>query len=321
MTYFNAKPNLRILFTPVLTLPLFIQSLPASDTDSLWHLDNVTVSGDQELSSASPLVGTVANGGEASHPEDPAGPESAADPYVYEFRDACTDGDSRNFDDCIAVVAACGTGGGEPGTESGTVLYRYKSRSDVTPPVWTFDSGPHCVYTDKPVVKPRDVLAEIAGLIAHEFQQVPIAPAVIGSQPGPHTLRGRDTNVWADAATQTFTLTLLEQAVTITATPVAYTWDYGDGTLWGPTDVHGAPLHEDRIGEHTRTSHVYTETGEKNINLTTHFNGTYTVNGGPELPIPGQGNIPSAPLWIKVWRAQINLYADNCIENPNGTGC
>ncbi|PYH00551.1 hypothetical protein CVV67_10495 [Arthrobacter stackebrandtii] len=191
----------------------------------------------------------------------------------------------------------------------------------MTPPAWSFDSGPHCVYTDKPAEKPRDVLAEIAGQIAHEFQQVPIAPAVIGSQPGPHTLRGRETNVWAEAATQTFQLNLLGQEVTITATPAAYTWDYGDGTLFGPTDVHGAPLHEDRIGEQTRTSHVYTETGEKYINLTTHFNGTYTVNGGPELPIPGQGNIPSAPLWIKVWRAQINLYADNCFENPNGIGC
>ncbi|MBP2414609.1 hypothetical protein JOF48_003408 [Arthrobacter stackebrandtii] len=216
------------------------------------------------------------------------------------------------------MIPDCTAGKGSPDGAPGDVIYWYFADSTKSPPVWTFFDGPVCVYGKE---RPVDVLAEIAGQITHEFQQVPIAPAVIGSQPGPHTLRGRETNVWAEAATQNFQLNLLGQAVTITATPAAYTWDYGDGTLFGPTDVHGAPLHEDRIGEQTRTSHVYTETGEKYINLTTHFNGTYTVNGGPELPIPGQGNIPSAPLWIKVWRAQINLYADNCFENPNGIGC
>ncbi|MDD0858108.1 hypothetical protein NHF46_10610 [Arthrobacter alpinus] len=85
---------------------------------------------------------------------------------------------------------------------------------------------------------------------------------------------------------------MIGQKVTITATPAAYTWNYGDGTIWGPTPIHGAPLNKDRIGEQTQTSHVYTETGRLAIGLTTHFNGTYTVNGGPELPIPGQGNIP-----------------------------
>ncbi|WP_425862309.1 PKD domain-containing protein [Arthrobacter sp. TWP1-1] len=185
------------------------------------------------------------------------------------------------------------------------------------PAVWTFHSGPHCVYDSKP----RDILAEIAASIAHEFQRSPVVAASIGSQPGPHTLRGKETNVWAEATTQTFNLTMLGQKVTITATPVAYTWNYGDGTIWGPTPTHGAPLHKDRIGEQTQTSHIYTETGHLTINLTTHFNGSYTVNNGPQLPIPGQGNIPSPPLALTVWRAETNLYADNCFQNPQGIGC
>lgn len=237
--------------------------------------------------------------------------------YTYEARLACTDGDSAIFDECATVMPDCVAGTGSPDGESGTAIYWYFANTGTTPLVWVFHSGPECVYGEKP----RDILAEIAGMIAHEFQQTPIAAAQIGSQPGPHTLRGKDTNVWAEAATQTFSLTLLDQKVTITATPAAYTWDYGDGTTWGPTPIHGAPLHQDRIGEQTQTSHIYTDTGRLAINLTTHFNGSYTVNAGPELRIPGQGNIPSAALPLTVWRAETHLYADNCIQNPAGVGC
>ncbi|WP_239437080.1 hypothetical protein [Arthrobacter alpinus] len=196
-------------------------------------------------------------------------------------------------------------------------MYWYRAnRADISRD-WYYFSGPECIHGEKP----RDILAEIAASIAHEFQRSPIVAATIGSQPGPHTLRGKETNVWAEATTQTFNLTMLGQQVTITATPTAYTWNYGDGTIWGPTPTHGAPLHQDRVGERTQTSHIYTETGHLTISLTTHFNGSYTVNNGPQLPIPGQGNIASPPLPLTVWRAKTNLYADNCIQNPQGIGC
>lgn len=214
-------------------------------------------------------------------------------------------------------MPACSTGAGGEDGKPGTAIYWYRASRASSPLVWHYFSGPECVFGEKP----RDVLAEIAGQIAHEFQRTPIAGAKIGSQPGPHTLRGKETNVWAEAVTQTFNLTMIGQKVTITATPVAYTWDYGDGTSWGPTPLHGAPLHEDRVGEQTQTSHIYAETGRLAINLTTHFNGTYTVNGGPELPIPGQGNIASPALPLTVWRAETHLYADNCFQNPQGVGC
>ena len=211
----------------------------------------------------------------------------------------------------------CASGAGSADGEAGTAIYWYFADSNKSPLVWTFYSGPECVYGEQP----RDILAEIAEQIAHEFQRTPVAGAQIGSQPGPHTLRGKETNVWAQAETQTFNLTMIGQSVTIKATPAAYTWDYGDGSTWGPTPVHGAPLHANRIGEQTQTSHIYAETGRLAINLTTHFNGSYTVNGGPELPIPGQGNIPSPPLPLTVWRAETHLYSDDCFQNPQGVGC
>lgn len=248
-------------------------------------------------------------------PESPAtGPN---DTTQYEYRFACTEGDSLIFDACADIMPSCASGADSPNGEPGTAIYWYYSDTTFKPPVWTYYSGPECVYGEKP----RDLLAEIAAQIASEFQRTPVAAATIGSQPGPHTLRGKETNVYAEATTQTFNITMLGQQVTITATPVAYTWNYGDGTAWGPTPVHGAALHKDRIGEQTQSSHVYTETGRLSINLTTHFNGSYTVNGGPELPIPGQGNIASPALGLTVWRAETNLYADNCFQNPQGVGC
>lgn len=253
-------------------------------------------------------------GGSESNESPAVGPD---DPYIYEARLACTDGDFVIFPECAVVMPDCTAGVGNPSGEPGTAIYWYYASKISTPPVWVFYSGPECVYGEEP----RDVLAEIAAMIAQEFQRSPVVPATFGSQPGAHTLRGNETNVWAEAATQTFNLTLIGQQVTITATPVAYTWDYGDGTVWGPTPHHGAPLHQDRIGEQTLTSHVYTTTGRLAIGLVTHFDGTYTVNGGPELPIPGQGNIPSASQPLTVWRAETHLYADNCLQNPQGVGC
>ncbi|WP_371130755.1 PKD domain-containing protein [Arthrobacter sp. SDTb3-6] len=174
-----------------------------------------------------------------------------------------------------------------------------------------------CIYTEKP----RDILAEIAAQISHEFQKTPVQPATVSSQPGPHTLRGQETNFYALAHEQQFTITLLGQKIHLTATPTTYTWNYGDGTTWGPTPTAGAPLPDDRIGEQTQTSHIYTATGKYAITVTTHFTGTYSVNGGPALPIPGRGHIPSPPLSLTVWRAVTHNYADNCNENPHGTGC
>ena len=276
-------------------------ALPASDVDMPdWEGSSIVTEGWDP-------------GGDGNY-VDQAPTTGSEDPYIYEARVACTSGDSRTFPECASVMPPCAAG--QDGAEN-TAVYWYHALKNSTPVSWFFDSGPVCVTGPKP----RDLLAEIAGQIAHEFQRTPIAAATFGSQPGPHTLRGKETNVYADAATQTFNLTMVGQNVIITATPIAYTWDYGDGTFWGPTPIHGALLHADRIGEQTQTSHVYTETGRLSLNLTTHFSGTYSVNGGPDLPIPGQGNITSAPLGLTVWRAETNLYADNCFQNPSGIGC
>ena len=232
------------------------------------------------------------------------------DPYEYKYETACQNGDALQ-PACAADLPACTEG------PDGSAVFWYRRIRDAADPMWDLFAGPVCIYSEKP----RDILAEIAASISHEFQQSPVRPATVGSQPGPNALRGAETNFYAVAVEQAFDLTLLGQTVHINATPVSYTWDYGDGTIMGPSPSAGAPLPEDRWGEQTLTSHVYTATGKYGIVVTTHFQGTYSVNAGPSLPIPDEGAFASAPLGLTVWRAVTKNYADNCLENPSGDGC
>ncbi|MET3920080.1 hypothetical protein [Arthrobacter sp. UYEF20] len=158
-------------------------------------------------------------------------------------------------------------------------------------------------------------------MIQTEFQRLPIAAGTVTAQPSPHTLRGAETNFFGDAAEQQFDVTILAQQVHVVAQPVEYTWTYGDGGALGPQAAAGGPLPQERWGEKTLTSHAYTQTGDFSVVLTTHFRGTYSVNGGPPLPIPGQGSFSSPPQLVSVWRSITKNYADDCLRNPQGQGC
>ncbi|GAA5229399.1 PKD domain-containing protein [Arthrobacter cryoconiti] len=232
-------------------------------------------------------------------------------PFIYRYQAACAETTPGKPISCGVGEQVCTE------AEGGKLVDWYRSLKPPSPVQWTLISRATCIYSEKPI----DILAEIAAQISHEFQKSPVQAATVGSQPGPHTLRGNETNFYADAAEQEFNIILLGQKVHITATPVAYTWDYGDGNSWGPSSSSGFPLPDDRVGEQTNTSHVYIATGKYAIAVTTHFNGSYSVNGGPTLPIPEQGHIASGPLGLTVWRAITRNYADDCNTNPAGEGC
>ncbi|MCQ9166059.1 hypothetical protein MMF96_18615, partial [Arthrobacter sp. STN4] len=119
-----------------------------------------------------PLPGNEKSWGQPPSP----GPQ---DPYIYDFRLACLAGDDGIYPECAASLPDCSKAKG------GAAIWWYHSLRNANPPRWRFDSGPACIYTEKP----RDILAEIAAQISHEFQKTPVQPATVGSQPGPHTLR------------------------------------------------------------------------------------------------------------------------------------
>lgn len=183
---------------------------------------------------------------------------------------------------------------------------------------WTANgNGPTCLYDEKP----EDLLPRIAARIQQEFQNLPIAPATVTAQPNPHTLKGAETNIFADATEQQFDVTILGQRVHLVATPVEYAYNYGDGTTFGPTPVAGGPLPQAEWGTKTRTSHVYQQTGGFPVVVTTSYRGTYSVNSGPNLPISGTGQFASPAQTLQVWRSITKNYADDCTVSPAGEGC
>lgn len=238
--------------------------------------------------------------------------EVAEDPNTYKFEYLCLDEAKNDFDiACLAGAVRCDQG------EDGRPVRWFSSLRVFSPPIWSRIAPDRCVYSEKP----DDVLGKIAAQIQTKFQQLPVSAGSSVMQPSPHTLRGAETNFYVEASEQVFTVDMLGQNVSIVAKPVQYTWNYGDGTSLGPQTAAGGPLPQDRWGEKTATSHVYTLTGDFRVVLTTHFQGTYSVNGGPPLPIPGQGQFSSPPQTVSVWRSITRNYADDCLRNPQGQGC
>ncbi|WP_238324397.1 hypothetical protein [Paenarthrobacter aurescens] len=243
---------------------------------------------------------------------------ASEDPNQYMADTHCrADGPDTKDPGCDALDCPATTPAGEEGTP---VIWKEAPKA-ITNPGWTDwipVSGPTCLYDPLP----ENVLANIAARILNDFRQLPVNPGNLEAQPFPHTLKGGPTNFYATAADQTFDLTILGQAVHLTATPTSYTYTYGDGTTLGPTPAAGYTIPETEwLNNQTRTSHTYTDTGNYQAAVTTSFTGTYSVNNGPPLPINGTLDITTPTKTIHVWKTEKALVADTCQENPNSWGC
>jgi hypothetical protein len=238
----------------------------------------------------------------------------SSDPNNYKYELQCHIG-GGDFDSvCLRSQIECPD---RADGEVGIPVIWYSMPRGVPGAVWAIHSGPTCLYD----AQPEDLLPRIAAAIQRQFESLPINAGAVVAQPSPHTLRGAETNFYANASEQQFDVTMFGQKVHVVATPAQYTWNYGDGMVFGPQPSMGGPLPQERWGEKTRTSHIYAQTGDFRVVLTTSFQGTYSVNGGPPLPIPGQGQFSAPPQGISVWRSITRNYADDCNANPQGQGC
>ena len=138
-----------------------------------------------------------------------------------------------------------------------------------------------------------------------DFRSLPLPAARPTIQPtGGQALIRMRTNTYVDpdsTAPQTFDITLLGTPVQVRATPVNYTWDYGDGSDPVTTDDPGAPYPD------LTTWHEYERPGDVAITLTTTYTGQYSVAGGLYLNIPGTVDITSAPVPLELLRATNRL--------------
>jgi hypothetical protein len=107
---------------------------------------------------------------------------------------------------------------------------------------------------------------------------------------------------YAEPVANTWSPTLLGTAVTIRATPVSYSWDFGDGSATVVTEDPGAPYPDHSV------EHTYTATGDVTVSLTTTYTGEYSVDGGVTwAPIQGTAAATSPPIAVRLVEARAQL--------------
>ena len=104
---------------------------------------------------------------------------------------------------------------------------------------------------------------------------------VVRQPPGARALVSRIVIVYTSSASQELVTRVGDQEVSVVATPVSYTWQWGDGTTTTTTDPGAA------YPDHT-VYHRYSRTARGVIiTLTTTWTATYSVAGGPPQPVSG----------------------------------
>ncbi|MET4058899.1 hypothetical protein ABIB35_000428 [Arthrobacter sp. UYP6] len=235
----------------------------------------------------------------------------AEDKNGYYFELECFDGDVGYIDCLRGIAGDCKLG------PDGRLVWWYSGLLVTPMAEWQrLPGGPWCVYSVNP-----NVVAEIEGRIETDFQERPIASSNFVTQPNPHSLVGMENNMYINAEVQPFDMTLLGQDIRIVATPTEFEWHYGDGSSYGPVSFAGAALPAERLGEPTATSHAYLSPGDYLISIVVYYTGTYSINGGPMIPIDGRASVESDPQTLRVWKSESQNVADDCLVNPNGFGC
>jgi hypothetical protein len=139
---------------------------------------------------------------------------------------------------------------------------------------------------------PQDVTWE---QVLNESKNVAFPGLPVNVQPAERTLVNLDTIVYTDRAkVSTKTVELLGFPVEVQATPMSYTWNFGDGTSV-TTESPGKPYPAKEI------THKYMKRGAVSVTLTTHYAARFNVAGtgwqyiAGTVPITG----PATPLQVR----------------------
>jgi PKD domain-containing protein len=119
--------------------------------------------------------------------------------------------------------------------------------------------------------------------------------------PGGRTLVNFETNFLTNTTQATVqTVTLLGRRVEIEATPVDYTWHFGDGgTQSGPDPGAGYP--------DLRITHVYREAAEVTPSVDVTYHGRFRVNDAAWQDIPEELTVQGSPVALEVLTATPRL--------------
>ena len=185
------------------------------------------------------------------------------------------------------------------------------------PPLWERTApdavaGPWRMIDDSSCAAPVDVTP---ATVLAAFRRLPLAPSPLVVQPDRGwVLVNKPTVVHADAAPQTLTTTVLGYAVTITATPTGYAWDFGDGTTLSTADP-GRPWPDGGL------THAYPHVGGYRIALSTTWSATYAVAGEATVhDVPGTATTTTTAA-VDVRERRSYLVGTTCADDPTAAGC
>lgn len=109
--------------------------------------------------------------------------------------------------------------------------------------------------------------------------------------------------MFTDAEPQTFDVELLGLDITFLATPVHYSWDFGDGSAALSTSSPGTPYPNQNL------THIYTSADDGvNVSVTTTWEGSFQIGGaGPWYPVAGYATTTASSGPIEIVAMDVNL--------------
>lgn len=132
--------------------------------------------------------------------------------------------------------------------------------------------------------------------------------ATVGSiraEPDGWAVVGVPANYWIEVEPFIVDGTLLGNAAQVRFTPVAYVWDYGDGTRRTTTTGGSSwsALGQEELTA-TPTSHVFRATGSRTVRVTVAFTAQYRLGAGRWTAVAGEVSAaaPAVPVRVVVER-------------------
>jgi len=265
-------------------------------TDVAGNGDSLVATSTQAVSDRVPNRGDPATHGEAPGRQSWLVAEEVLVP-------ACTTNSRTSVDAlCTAAVASC------PAPDqvrywvwhqqSRVTVDEAGGRTQVVERPWYQEPGTFCLGPDDPRVP---AIGRVLAAVQVEFQRLPLPVGVVRTDPAPVTLVNVPTAFSAGSGEPAvFTPTVLGVAVSITARPVSWQWQFGDGQGL-TTDVPGRP-------QQPVVSHVFTRPGDFSAQVRVTWTGTFSLPGSAEVfPIrePAFVQGPATPVQVREARSQL----------------